>query len=107
MTRDLRTLVNKTSKAFSHLTTQHAFIQASNQQLQQQLKELEDKRKKRKVPVDPNLQFVNIESIKQAMEEAALQEARIQARKPEEEAKSTTSALIAADMKQFMSEWQA
>ncbi|KAG0644788.1 hypothetical protein HOY80DRAFT_1090377 [Tuber brumale] len=106
MTRDFRTVLNTTSKAFSHLTTQHTFIQASNQQLQQQLKELEDKRKKKKVSVDPNLQFVNIESIKQAMEEVAVQEARIQAKKPEEEARRTSSALVAADMQQFMSEWQ-
>jgi len=63
MTRDLRTVLNKTSKAFSYLTSQHAFIQASNQQLRQQIKDLEDKGKKRKVPVDPNLQFVNIESL--------------------------------------------
>jgi len=106
MTWDLRTLLNKTSKAFSCLTTQHALIQASNQQLRQQIKDLKDKRKKRKVQVDPNLQFVNIESITQAMEEAAVQEARIQARKPQEEARRTSAALIAVHMKRFMSEWQ-
>ncbi|PWW80176.1 hypothetical protein C7212DRAFT_158746, partial [Tuber magnatum] len=87
MTRDLHTILNKISKAFSHLSTQYTFIQASNQQLQQLLKELEDKQKKKKVPMDPNLQFVNIKSIKQAMEEAAVLEAQIQARKPEEEAR--------------------
>jgi len=56
--------------------------------------------------VDPNLQFVNIESIKQAMEEAAVQQAQIQARKPEEEARRTSAALIAVGIKRFMSEWQ-
>ncbi|KAG0634859.1 hypothetical protein HOY80DRAFT_1096172 [Tuber brumale] len=106
MTSDLRTLLNKTSQAFSNLITQHAFSQALNQQLQQRLKEWEDNRKKKKVPVDPNLQFVNIESIKQAMEEVAELAARIQAKKPEEEARQTSFALIAADMQLFMSEWQ-
>jgi len=43
ITRDLRTVLNKTSNAFSYLTTQHGFIQASNQRLQQQIKDLDDK----------------------------------------------------------------
>ena len=50
--------------------------------MQLQLEDLKGPKKRRRVAVDPNIKFINIDSIKQAIEEAEEKEAKIRAKEP-------------------------
>ncbi|KGY14678.1 hypothetical protein PABG_12449 [Paracoccidioides brasiliensis Pb03] len=72
----------------------------------QAVKTLQQSKTKKKVGVDPNTQFINIERIKKAQEEATALEARKQLQKPEIEAKKAAAAALAAGLEACMFEWQ-
>jgi len=68
--RDQRTIFQKAQQALGKVTAQYDLLHATNQHLQLQLNELESKKKKRKVILDPNTMFTNVESIKKSLEKA-------------------------------------
>lgn len=122
LSRDQRTVLYKVQKALGQVTAEQAILQATNRRLQFQIKELESKKKKKKVTLDPNTIFANVESIKHSLEEA--EQARIVAeagkvkiaeRKPqkkakeplaEEEALRTSKALQKTRMEACMFQWE-
>ena len=65
-------------------------------------------KKKRKVTVDPNSLFANIETIKRSVDEAAKAEELVKEREPagEAEALQVSRALEQAKMESCMFEWQ-
>ena len=54
--------------------------------------ELDNQKGRKRVAVDPNTKFANIDAIKKAKDEAAEQQARIEARESEVEAKARKAA---------------
>jgi hypothetical protein len=74
--------------------------------LQAKVDKLERGSKRKKVVVDPNLLFANIETIKQTMDEMAEREAIWQARQPELKAKRTAIAVQNMQIETMMIEWQ-
>jgi len=52
------------------VTARHGILHPTNKHLQQQLTGLESKKKKRKVILDPNTIFANVESIKRSLQKA-------------------------------------
>ena len=107
LNREQRTVLQKASKAIGKLAAEQALTKASNRQLRAQLEELQAKRK-RKVAVDPNSQFTNIETIKQSMDEAANSEELAKEKEPAAEAEDlrASRALEQAKMEFCMFEWQ-
>ena len=63
LTRDQRTTFLKASKALGEVTAQQAKLHAANNQLHRRVEELESKKRKKKVTLDPNTAFANVESI--------------------------------------------
>ena len=80
-------LLQKARKALGNLATENAQAVATTRSLTTQLTELQSKKMKKKVSVDPNSQFANIETIKAAMEEAEARERVVQAKEAAERAK--------------------
>jgi hypothetical protein len=70
-TADQRVILHKASKAIGRLTTKQALTEACNRKLQSQLEELQSRQRKKKITVDPNSLFANVDAIKLAMDEAA------------------------------------
>ena len=105
--RETRAILRKAGKRIGQLTAQNAASESKIHSLESQTEELRGPKTRKRVAVDPNTRFANIDAIKKAMDEAAEQEARIKAREPEKEAKRTVDELAKAKMQDFMFEWQA
>lgn len=106
LTRDQRMAFQKASKALGNITTIAAKLQAEKRSLEMSVEELESKRKMKKLTVDLNSQFANVENIKRAIEEAKAAEARAARRQPEEELKRVSRKLEQSNMESCMFEWQ-
>jgi hypothetical protein len=107
LSRDQRTVLQKAGKAIGQLKAQQAIQEALIHKQEAHLETLRSQKAKKKVAVDPNNRFANIEMIKKAMDEAKEQEARIQARQPEIEAKKASDAALNATFQNCIFEWQA
>ena len=79
--------MRKAGKRIGQLAAQNAVSESKIRSLEAQLEELRGPKTRKRVVVDPNTKFANIDAIKKAMDEATEQEARIKAREPEKEAK--------------------
>ena len=75
-------VLQKVSRQLKRLTVEAAYKDAQIYSLQLQLKDLKGPKRRRRVAVDPNTKFTNIDSIKQAIEEAEEKEAKIRAKEP-------------------------
>lgn len=71
-----RTVIQKAGKKIDLLVTDLAALSVAYQHLKQVFHELEEKYKKKKwkVPIDPNILFTNVEDLKWPIEEANIQE---------------------------------
>ena len=107
LSRDQRTVLQKAGKAIGQLKAQQAIQEALIHKQEAHLETLRSQKAKKKVAVDPNNRFANIEMIKKAMDEAKEQEARIQARQPEIKAKKASDAALNATFQNCIFEWQA
>jgi len=96
----------KSSKALRNATTIAANFLAEKRPLEMRIKELESKRKKKKVAADLNSQFANVENIKLAIEEAKATEARAARRQPVEELRRVLRKLEESNIESCMFEWQ-
>jgi hypothetical protein len=105
--RETQAILRKAGKRIGQLAAQNAVSESKIRSLEAQLEELRGPKTRKRVVVDPNTKFANIDAIKKAMDEATEQEARIKAREPEKEAKKTADELAKAKMQDFMFEWQA
>jgi hypothetical protein len=100
--RETRAILRKAGKRIGQLTAQNAVSEGKIYSLESHIEELRGPKTRKRVVVDPNTKFANIDTIKRAMDEAAEQEARIKAREPEKEAKKTADELAKAKMQDFM-----
>jgi hypothetical protein len=105
--RETRAILKKAGKRIRKLAAQNTACESKIYSLESQIKELRGPKTRKRVVVDPNTRFANIDAIKKAMNEATEQEERIKARQPEKEAKRTADELAKAKMQDFMFEWQA
>ena len=115
LNREQCTVLQTASKAIGNSTATQALLETSNCRLQVQLEELQAKETKKRVAVDPNTLFANVETIKRAMDEVATREkerAQTLAEEKEKgpvaeaEAQKTSHALEKAKMESCMLEWQ-
>ena len=99
--------MQKTSKAIKYLNAWQAVQQATIQKQASQLKAFRDQEAKKRVAIDPNTLFANVEDIKRAQDEADELAECIKTRQPEIEAQKASEATIQATMQNYMFEWQA
>ena len=64
-------MLHKAGKVIGKANTRAAELEAENARLKHQLDRLQSNRPKKRVAVNPNTQFANIDSIKQAFDKAA------------------------------------
>ena len=104
------------------MTGEQAKLVAENRRLQLQVEDLQSKKKKKKVALDPNTVFANVEVIKRSLEEAeqmrvreemqkaktAEKKANAKAKVPlaEAEASRTSLLLQRTQMEEYMFEWE-
>ncbi|KAL1957865.1 hypothetical protein VTO42DRAFT_5430 [Malbranchea cinnamomea] len=101
--RSERRFFQKTARLVGQLAAQQAGLESTINKL---ANELQDKKKKR-VQVDPNTRFANIQQIKEALDAAAAQEAHLQQRQSEIEAERAAEAALQAGLDARTFEWQA
>jgi hypothetical protein len=77
-----------------------------NKQLQHQLNNLEKISKHKKVTIDPNLLFAEVENIKYTIDYIAHDKAHWEAREPAVEARRTAIAVQKLRIKEMTVEWQ-
>ncbi len=93
-------------KAIGQLNAEKAGLEMVIQSQAAKIENLEAKKPKKKVAEDPNTRFVNIENIRRAQEELAIQEQRKKQREPIVEARKLADQMAKANMQEFMHEWQ-
>jgi succinate dehydrogenase/fumarate reductase-like Fe-S protein len=69
--------------------------------LESKIEELQGLKTRKRVVMDLNTRFININAIKKGINKATEQEARIKARQSEKEAKRTADELAKAKMQDF------
>jgi len=78
--RKTRALLQKVARRFEQLTADVAYKEAQIYSLQSQLEDLRGPKKRKRVAVDPNTKFANVDLIKEAIGEAEKEEARAKAK---------------------------
>jgi len=104
--RDWCRLAMKAGKAISLLNTQHALDQQTLRVQSAQIKQLSINKTRKKITVNPNTRFANIEQIKQAQIEQAARQAELDAKEPELEAKRAAEAILSMSLQACQFEWQ-
>lgn len=69
----MRTILRKAGKRIGQLTAQNALYESRIYGLELKFMELGDQKGRKRVAIDPNTKFANIDAIKKAKDEAAEQ----------------------------------
>ena len=80
--RETRAMLKKAGKRIGQLSAQNSVCQSTIHSLESKIEELQGPKSGKRVVVDPNTRFANMDAIKKAMDEAAEKEAQIKAREP-------------------------
>ena len=104
LSRGTRLLFRKTSKTFKQLYIEKTRNSVELNVKKRQIERLENKRRK-KIQVDPNESFVNIENIKRVKDEQRRNEEEYQRKDRQKEAAATSAALVQSDMESFMTQF--
>jgi hypothetical protein len=106
LSRTSRTMFRKAGKAFAGISVELANVRSANEGLQSQL-DLKTGGQRKKVTLDPNQTFADINSIKKAQEAAALATAAREAKTNSDEALKLASELAGSlRMQDMMFEFQ-
>jgi hypothetical protein len=97
--------LHKAGHAIDHLNAKQVALQHRNAQLESQVEGLAIKRRKR-VPVDPNLKFTTVQNVIQAREALITQEAQEAARQVRYDASAAARELAEQSIESLQSEWQ-
>jgi hypothetical protein len=99
-------VLGKAGKAIAEANTRAAQLEAENQRLKYQLDSTRDTCGRKRVQVNPNERFSNIQSIKAAIDQAAALEAQQASRSPEKEAQKAAAAASALALDSMCTQWQ-
>jgi hypothetical protein len=91
--RSSQIVFRKAAKALSRANTRAAALAQESRRLQQQLETIKPTMPRKRVQIDPNEQFANIENIVEAIHQSEAEQASRRSRK---EAKAAEKAAIAA-----------
>ena len=99
-------MLHKAGKAIGRLNVIQAEQEAIIQRQQAQIDRLESKKPRKKIPVDLNTCFTNIEEIKKAQDEAAALAAKNKAKDWQSEAQKASEAIQKATFESMLFSWQ-
>jgi hypothetical protein len=99
VSRSTRLILHKAGKAISIANTRSATLEADNKRLKYQLDQLGSQRKRKRIYIDLNIRFADIEKIKGAIDQVAIEAAN-------SSAKSTEKAAAASTLQNMCTEWQ-
>jgi hypothetical protein len=105
LNRSTRSFLAKTGKTLDRLTAQQALQETTILKQETQLEVFRNKKTKKRIPIDPNSRFANIEQIKKSMEEAEQLAAKQQAKEPELQAKKASEAALEAGLQACLFEF--
>jgi hypothetical protein len=106
LSRTTRLVLGKAGKAIAIANSRAAQLESANQRLQYQLDRIKDKRVRKRVQIDPNERFANIEVIKAAIDQAAVIEAQNSDRDYEQVARASAAAAAALTLSSMCTQWQ-
>ena len=106
LSRSTRVVLGKAGKAIAEANTRAAQLQAENQRLKYQLDSARITRSRKRVQVNPNERFSNIETIKAAIDRAAALQAQQASTAPDKEAQKAAAAAAALTISSMCTEWQ-
>jgi hypothetical protein len=106
LSRSTRIVLSKAGKAIAAANTRAAQLEAENQRLKYQLDSTRITRLRKRVQVNPNERFSNVESIKAAIDRAAALQALQASNSPEKEAKNAAEEAAALTFNSMCTQWQ-
>jgi hypothetical protein len=106
LSRSTRIVLGKAGKAIAAANTRAAQLEAENQRLKYQLDSTRITRVRKRVQVNPNERFSNVESIKAAIDRAAALQAQQSNISPEKEAQKAAAAAAALTLNSMCTQWQ-
>jgi hypothetical protein len=106
LSRSTRVVLGKAGKAIAEANTRAAQLEAENQRLKYQLDSAKITRVRKRVQVNPNERFSNVEVIKAAIDRAAALQAQQASTSPEKEAQKAAAAAAALELSSMCTEWQ-
>jgi predicted nucleic acid-binding Zn-ribbon protein len=101
---NVRTVLRKTSKAFKQLHAEKAHSSTELDHRKRQMEQLQSKRRK-KMTIDPNRRFTNIEDIKKTQDEIQRRRSEYERHDRQREAAETSAALLREDINSFIHEF--
>ena len=99
-------MLSKAGKAIPEANTRAAQLEADNQRLKHQLDYHKITRTRKRVQVNPNECFSNVESIKAALDRAAALKAQQGSTTPEKEAQKAAAEVAARTLDSMCTQWQ-
>ena len=97
-----RALLQKVARRFEQLTADVAYKEAQIYSLQSQLEDIKGPKKRKRVAVDPNTKFVNVDSIKEAIGEAEKEEAHAKAKETKSRPERVSARKAKANLSKSM-----
>jgi peptidoglycan hydrolase CwlO-like protein len=104
--QSIRLILYKAGKAILIANTQLATLKANNKRLKYQLDQLGSQRKRKRIYIDPNIRFTDIEKIKGAIDQAAIEAANSSAKSTEKAAAAAVAAAGASTLQNMCTKWQ-
>ncbi|UPX14071.1 uncharacterized protein EKO05_0004563 [Ascochyta rabiei] len=104
--RSTRLMLGKAGKAIARANTRAARLEFENQRLKYQLDSATITHSRKRVQVNPNERYSNVEAIKAAIDRAAALQAEQASRQGEDEAKKAAAAAAALTLQSMCTEWQ-
>jgi hypothetical protein len=101
-----RLVIQKAGKAIGRLNAIQAGHEATIQRQKAEIESLQAKKPRKRITVDPNSRFANIESIKKALDEAAALEAQRKVKDTEFVARKAAEAISNMTVESMTFEWQ-
>ncbi|KAF1928479.1 DDE-domain-containing protein [Didymella exigua CBS 183.55] len=106
LSRSTRLMLGKAGKAIARANTRAARLESENQRLKYQLDSTRVTRSRKRVQVNPNERYSNVEAIKAAIDRAAALQAEQVSRSTEQEAQKAAAAAAALTLQSMCTEWQ-
>ncbi|KAF1922862.1 uncharacterized protein M421DRAFT_426482 [Didymella exigua CBS 183.55] len=106
LSRSTRIVLGKAGKAIAEANTRAAQLKAENQQLKYQLNHFKITRTRKRVQLDPNERFSNVESTQAAIDRAAALQAQQASTSAGKEAEKAAAAAVARTLNSRCTQWQ-
>ncbi|KAF1828337.1 hypothetical protein BDW02DRAFT_246536, partial [Decorospora gaudefroyi] len=106
VSRKTHQLIQKAGKAIAVANTRAAQLEAENKRLYSQLEALKPQRPRKKVCVDPNQRFANVDTIMVAVQASQLLEAQRDVNTEEKAAERIAAKTAAQTLHSMCTEWQ-